>query len=106
MMKRRSNRGMLAGLMCAGLASMLAAYFVHRADVQMQAQEQALLAEQVRRAAVSCYASEGRYPQDVEYLRDHYGLTYDEERYSVMYDAFASNVMPDISVNIRGDERQ
>ena len=52
----------------------------------------------IRRASVQCYAIEGRYPPSVQYLTDNYGIQIDEERYSVFYDGFASNVMPDITV--------
>ena len=41
---------------------------------------------------------EGAYPNDLEYLRSHYGLAYDQSRYIVRYDAFGSNLMPSISV--------
>ena len=43
-------------------------------------------------------AVEGAYPDDLEYLRTHYGLAYDQSRYLVRYDSFGSNLMPDISV--------
>lgn len=56
----------------------------------------------VRDAALSCYAIEGAYPPDLQYLRDHYGIRYDRSRYVVSYDAFASNLMPEIRVMIRG----
>ena len=52
----------------------------------------------VRRAAVACYAAEGIYPPTVEYLEEHYGVQVDRERYTVMYEVFASNLMPDITV--------
>lgn len=52
----------------------------------------------IRRASVQCYAIEGRYPPSAQYLTDHYGIQIDENRYSVFYDGFASNVMPDITV--------
>lgn len=52
----------------------------------------------VHSAAMTCYAVEGAYPEDVEYLRAHYGLAYDEDRYFVRYDAFASNQVPEINV--------
>ena len=52
----------------------------------------------VRNAALTCYAVEGAYPNDLEYLRSHYGLAYDQSRYIVRYDAFGSNLMPSISV--------
>lgn len=52
----------------------------------------------LRRTAVSCYASEGFYPPSVEYMKTHYGLQFEEERYMVHYERFASNLMPDITI--------
>lgn len=52
----------------------------------------------LRRSAVACYAAEGIYPDDISYLEEHYGVQIDEERYTVIYDVFASNLMPDITV--------
>ena len=52
----------------------------------------------VHNAALTCYAVEGAYPDSLQYLRDHYGLAYDESRYLVTYDAFASNLLPEIFV--------
>lgn len=52
----------------------------------------------VHNAAVTCYAVEGAYPNDLEYLRRHYGLAYDQSRYLVTYSAFASNLLPEIFV--------
>ena len=56
------------------------------------------LEDAVRRATVACYAAEGIYPPSVAYLEEHYGIQIDHERYAVMYDVFASNLMPDITV--------
>ena len=56
------------------------------------------LEEAIRRSAVACYAVEGIYPPDLEYLQQYYGLQIDESKYSVVYEAFAENLMPDITV--------
>lgn len=56
----------------------------------------------VRDAALTCYAVEGAYPSSVEYLREHYQLAYDESRYYITYEAFASNRLPDIWVTVKG----
>jgi hypothetical protein len=58
------------------------------------------LRDALRRASVQCYAIEGRYPPSVEYLEKHYGIQLDRERYDVFYSGFASNFMPDITVNL------
>lgn len=56
----------------------------------------------VRRSAITCYAVEGAYPMTLDYLKEHYGLVYDEENFFVRYDAFASNILPDIQVTEKG----
>ena len=50
------------------------------------------------RSAVQCYAVEGYYPQDLDYLTDHYGLQINHDRYIVVYEAFASNLPPEVTV--------
>ena len=67
--------------------------------LQEQASEQRLrVAEAVRYASVQCYALEGAYPADVEYLMDHYGVKYDESRFFVHYRPNGANIAPDITV--------
>lgn len=56
------------------------------------------LEEALRRAAVACYAAEGIYPPSLDYIKDHYGIQIDESRYLVIYEAFAENLIPDITV--------
>lgn len=103
--KPHSLKRMAVGLLCACAVAATAAYLAHSAGEKMDEQEAQQLRQQVKSAAASCYASEGRFPQSLAYLVDHYGLVYDEERYAVQYDAFASNIMPDIDVTVRGDDR-
>ncbi len=52
----------------------------------------------IRRSAVACYAAEGIYPPNLDYLKEHYGIQVDEEKYTVMYEIFAENLMPEITV--------
>jgi len=56
------------------------------------------LEDVLRRAAVACYAAEGMYPPDLEYLEQHYGIQIDYDRYVVDYISIAENLMPDITV--------
>ncbi|MEF9974402.1 MAG: hypothetical protein RSJ41_09405 [Clostridia bacterium] len=67
-------------------------------DSASQQQQAEMVKRAVKRAALTCFALEGRYPQTLDYLAEHYGLRYNANKYIVRYDAFASNVMPDISV--------
>ena len=61
-------------------------------------EERLQLQETLRKAAVACYAAEGAYPPDIEYLKEHYGIRIQEKKYRVIYEPIASNLMPDITV--------
>ena len=56
------------------------------------------LEEALHRGCVACYATEGIYPPDVDYLKERYGVQVDEEKYKVDYQVFAKNLMPSITV--------
>ena len=56
------------------------------------------LEKALTRAAVTCYASEGIYPPDLNYLEEHYGIRINEKLYTVKYEFIASNLMPDITI--------
>lgn len=51
----------------------------------------------VKRALIQCYAIEGRYPDSIDYLAEHYGLILNEN-YFYHYAAFAANLMPQVAV--------
>lgn len=50
------------------------------------------------RSITYCYAVEGSYPQSLDYLKEHYGLTYNEDRFFVDYRVSGANVLPDVTV--------
>lgn len=54
--------------------------------------------QSVENGITLCYAVEGVYPESVEYLTKSYGVVYDESRYLVHYERFASNVRPSVTV--------
>ncbi|MBQ4346980.1 MAG: hypothetical protein IJC39_00850 [Firmicutes bacterium] len=68
------------------------------AEEARSAEAERIAEDSLRRAAISCYALEGRYPESYEYLKENYGVYVDEERYVVHYMVYASNLMPDIDV--------
>ena len=91
LMKIRSIFVALAVLLCFVTA-------VSRLEQGREAEGRQQLEEALRRTAVSCYAAEGFYPPNVDYMVQHYGLQYDERTYRVHYEFFASNLMPEITV--------
>ncbi len=80
----------------------LAVILINKMDSRQQSSETQIVRDAVKNAALTCYAVEGAFPEDVEYLRQYYSLAYDESRYFVTYEAFAPNVIPSIYITERG----
>lgn len=98
--KRKRGRGALWGIwimiFLGGLFLLDAAAGYTR---QTTREEQAeLLQEAVDQAVVSCFCLEGRYPENLDYLVDNYGLQVDFEKYRVNYEIFADNIRPRVRV--------
>ena len=84
---------LIAVLVLLGFATGLNSLDAGRGDEDKRQLERAL-----HRGCMACYAAEGVYPPNLDYLKDRYGLQIDEKRYTVRYTAFAENLMPDITV--------
>lgn len=102
-MKKRKNglAALLRGLMLPVAAVVVLLWFataVDSLDTGRSEEDLRQLEETLRRGCVACYAAEGAYPTNLDYLKNHYGVQIDEERYIVHYYAFAENLMPDITV--------
>lgn len=99
---RNRDRALIRGMLLPVLIFLLLVAFllagVREADRTSDEKGAAVLEQAVRRAVVQCYAIEGMYPPDVDYLKAHYGIHYDTEKYVVHYEVFAGNVLPDITV--------
>lgn len=61
-------------------------------------EEKKSLETAIMRSTVHCYAVEGRYPESLSYLTEHYGITYDTSKYVIEYEIIGSNLMPSITV--------
>ena len=92
--KRKKDRSMLGDL-ALPIASFLLFILLFNFGIQSisKTAEQA-----VRRAAVQCYTIEGRYPANIEYLRENYGLAVDSDRYVIHYQRLGQNLLPEIAV--------
>lgn len=66
----------------------------HASDEERLAQ----VKQSVENGITLCYAAEGSYPDSLEYLTQSYGVVFDESRYLVHYERFASNVRPTVTV--------
>ena len=94
---RRAGLGMLAAVAVLAVVLWFFAALGNLRDGQGEEGRQQLETA-LRRAAVACYAAEGVYPPTLDYLTEHYGVQIEEDRYTVFYDIFADNLMPDITV--------
>jgi len=57
-----------------------------------------ILEDSIRRAIITTYSLEGRYPATIEHIERNFGVFIDRDRYIVHYMIFGSNVMPDVVV--------
>ena len=80
----------------------LVVLLVGRIDRAQGREETEIVRDAIKNAALTCYAVEGAYPDDIDYLRENYQLAYNEDQYFVTYESFASNRLPDIWVTERG----
>ena len=67
-------------------------------ETKVQDNQTDFLADAVRRAAVQSYALEGRFPDNLAYLENNYGLIIDHKRFAVYYEPMGDNLLPQIRV--------
>lgn len=106
-MKVKKNsmwKGIVMTILVFGIMIAALMYGASTVNNASESEKMAELENSVRRAAILCYAVEGRYPDNAGELCRHYGLTYDENKYIVQLDSFASNLLPDIRILTIGGE--
>ena len=77
------------------IAFMLGISFISSTSSKDQKQ---VLTDAVNKDIIHCYAIEGYYPPSLSYIEDHYGLTYDKDRYLVDYVPVGDNIMPSVTI--------
>ena len=80
--------------------ALIIVFFLGFSDISERTQnnQRESLQTAIQRDVIHCYAVEGTYPPSLDYLKEHYGLIYDEERFFVDYRSIGSNIMPDITI--------
>lgn len=97
-----TSRGIIVSILFFALLASLFVSVIGQMKDKSDGEQNKLLEDALYRAAITCYAIEGRYPPSVKYITDNFVIVVDEEKYIVSYDAFASNVMPNIRVLVKG----
>lgn len=69
----------------------------HFSQVSLQ-EQQNNLERALQRSITQCYALEGKYPESLNYLKEHYSITYDDTHFYVDYQITASNIRPEVTV--------
>ena len=101
-MKAENNRIRYIMLGAAAVLLVVAAVWLmvassHTEEISRRQRLEAVT-RSVEDAVTLCYSIEGAYPEDMEYLAENYGVTYDKSSYIIHYDCFASNIRPTITV--------
>ena len=71
---------------------------VSKGDKQRQLQT---LTDTINRDITYCYATTGRYPESLDYIKEEYSLTYDEDEFLVNYIITGSNTPPTVTITER-----
>ena len=77
---------------------LLLAFMADRVKSSNEAEQTAILKNAVIRSITECYALDGAYPPNIDYLVEHYGLTYDSSQYFIDYQYIGSNLRPDVTI--------
>lgn len=100
--KRRSGKAELVAIVVCLCIVAVALFFgyeaYHRHAIEQGA---ASIRQTVLDSALQCAAIEGSYPSELSHLEENYGLTINHGDYVVIYDCFASNVPPSVTVMSR-----
>lgn len=88
------------GLTIAMFAVIIAVFFLGVSFLTNSSvrDEKGILEKAINRDIVHCYAVEGFYPPSISYIEEHFGLTYDHEKYLVDYETIGNNIMPNIMI--------
>ncbi len=52
----------------------------------------------MERDIMHCYSVEGFYPPSLDYIKEHYALTYDSSKYLVDYQPIGNNIYPNYTI--------
>lgn len=78
---------------------------VNSASSKTLDEEKETLSAAVSRSVTHCYAIEGSYPESLDYLKDNYGLTYNEDQFFIDYQPLGADIMPDITIIVKKGDR-
>lgn len=96
--KKKKEFTLLGSVLLILAALFLFSLLSSHLDAVNKSEQKKLLETAVTRCITECYALEGTYPPDIDYLTKHYGLTYDSSQYYIDYQYIGSNLRPDVMI--------
>lgn len=66
------------------------------------ARQETALQNAIEKDIINCYALEGFYPPSLTYMKEHYGLHYNEDLFFVDYQPVGSNLFPNVTIIRKG----
>ena len=96
-------KGLVVTVVVFAAVMLLFSWLLGSAGSTADKEQTALLETALRNAAVTKYSVQGSYPESLDKLVSEYGIIVDESRFLVRYDVFAPNIMPEISVVVKGE---
>lgn len=61
-------------------------------------QQRINLEKAISRDIIQCYALEGYYPPDLNYIEEHYGLIYNKSEFFIDYQIEGENIKPTFTI--------
>ncbi|SKB74404.1 hypothetical protein SAMN06296386_104320 [Lachnospiraceae bacterium] len=80
---------------------LLSVEYTKKGSVERQKES---LERAIQRDITYCYATTGSYPKTLDYIERVYGLTYDEEVFTIDYEVRGSKIPPIVTVRQTGEE--
>lgn len=76
------------------------AFFLGISQVSQETREKQVesLRQSISRGIVHCYATEGAYPENLDYLIQYYDIHYDTDIFFVDYQVLGENIFPDVTI--------
>lgn len=96
--KKFAYRDLLLSIVIFFTVLGLALYGFSNAQRANDTQKLELTRTAIQKSIVSCYAVEGFYPPNLQYLENHYGITVDHSKFIVNYELAGSNIMPSVKI--------
>ena len=81
-------------------------YMLGNISEDTKARQEESLNSAVHRCIVSCYCVEGTYPPSLDYMVQHYGLTYDKSSFFIDYRPEGANIYPEVAIIRKGERHE